>query len=106
MLSHFYFGIVVFSDSASRTGCLRPCRERLYATNPRHNPKIVPDGSGVSGIFVYYRSGFYSAYEEYLLYDTNAIVAALGGSMGLFLGFSCLHAVNSMLNFALKRCEL
>ena len=29
--------------------------------------------------------------EEYLLMDFNAIVSAVGGSLGLFLGFSCLQ---------------
>ena len=29
--------------------------------------------------------------EEYLLMDLNAIVSAVGGSLGLFLGFSCLQ---------------
>ena len=30
--------------------------------------------------------------NERLLYDFNDIVAAIGGSLGLFLGFSCLNA--------------
>ncbi len=28
--------------------------------------------------------------EEILMFDFNAIIAAVGGSLGLFLGFSCL----------------
>lgn len=32
--------------------------------------------------------------EEYLIYDLNNIVASVGGSLGLFLGFSCLQFVN------------
>jgi len=28
--------------------------------------------------------------EEYLLYDFNSVITALGGNLGLFVGFSCL----------------
>ena len=31
--------------------------------------------------------------EEYTLMGTNAIISATGGSLGLFLGFSCFGAV-------------
>ena len=31
--------------------------------------------------------------EEYLLMGANAIISATGGSLGLFLGFSCFGAV-------------
>ncbi len=33
-----------------------------------------------------------SVEEEYELFDANEIVSAVGGSLGLFLGFSCLGA--------------
>ncbi len=36
--------------------------------------------------------------EEYLLMDFNAIVSAVGGSLGLFLGFSCLDFLLKMLS--------
>ena len=31
--------------------------------------------------------------EEYTLMGTNAIISATGGSLGLFLGFSCFGAI-------------
>ncbi len=41
-------------------------------------------------VYVYY-SDIVTNYEEtILLYDFNGIVSAVGGSLGLFLGFSCL----------------
>ena len=36
--------------------------------------------------------------EEYLLMDFNSIVSAVGGSLGLFLGFSCLDFLMQLLN--------
>ena len=35
--------------------------------------------------------------EEMLIYDFSAIIAGVGGSLGLFLGFSCLQAVEPTL---------
>ena len=36
-----------------------------------------------------YQSFTESLYKETEIYDFNAVVAAVGGSLGLFLGFSC-----------------
>ena len=37
--------------------------------------------------------------EEYLLFDTNSIIASVGGSMGLFLSFSILSFLDYFLIF-------
>ena len=37
-------------------------------------------------------------YREIRLYDFNAIVAAVGGSLGLFLGFSVLDSIVLTIN--------
>ena len=37
-------------------------------------------------------------YTEIRLYDFNAIVAAVGGSLGLFLGFSVLDSIVLTIN--------
>ncbi len=39
-------------------------------------------------IYLYYKSDTVLTLDEYLNFDGNSIVAAIGGSMGLFLGFS------------------
>ena len=33
--------------------------------------------------------------KEFLIYDLNTIVATIGGSLGLFLGFSCYEVTRS-----------
>jgi len=38
-------------------------------------------------------------FTEILLYDFAAIVAAVGGSLGLFLGFSCLDTFLIFINW-------
>jgi hypothetical protein len=45
-------------------------------------------------------------YEEYLLYDLNAILSAIGGSLGLFLGISCFHIVQGCFIAAKYQCGL
>lgn len=39
-------------------------------------------------LYLSYANPTVSKYEQQLLYDLNNIIAAVGGSMGLFLGFS------------------
>ena len=40
-----------------------------------------------------FHSGSVKIEEEYTLMDTNAIISATGGSLGLFLGLSCYGVV-------------
>ena len=40
--------------------------------------------------------------EEYTLMGTNAIISATGGSLGLFLGFSCYGAIWNIFEFLKK----
>ena len=40
-------------------------------------------------VMVDYQSFTESLYMEAEMYDINAVVASVGGSLGLFLGFSC-----------------
>ena len=44
-------------------------------------------------VFVRFETNEVMLLEEYLVYDFNDIVAAVGGSLGLFLGFSCLQVI-------------
>ena len=43
--------------------------------------------------------------EQYTLYDFNAIVSAVGGSLGLFLGFSFFDFVKVLLKLAKRGHE-
>lgn len=50
----------------------------------------TPVSSNQSWIYIYYKAIETIEQEEYVLFDFWAILAAVGGSMGLFLGFSFL----------------
>ena len=40
--------------------------------------------------------------QEYLVYDDNAVIGYIGGTLGLFLGFSCLGSLKSGFNKILE----
>ncbi len=42
------------------------------------------------GVYMFYNSTIVQKSEETLLYDVPALLSAVGGSLGLFLGFSCI----------------
>ena len=41
-------------------------------------------------VYLYFKEIEYELREEYILFDSNSVVASIGGSLGMFLGFSCL----------------
>lgn len=70
--------------------CFDPCLLPEYKVQQRES--FVPGRpQGLTRLFVYYYSVEEEYNQEYVLFDFNAIVAAVGGSMGLFLGFSFLE---------------
>ena len=56
-----------------------------------------------SNMAIYYKNMDVDISEEVLLYDFSAIVAAVGGSMGLFLGFSCYSLVLEFYTYCSER---
>ncbi len=83
----FNTGQAVLMDDAA-TGCKRPCamaEARVDKTVYMQMRPLVNE----SNLAVYYKTMDAVIEEEVLLYDLNSFVAAMGGSMGLFLGFSC-----------------
>ncbi len=56
-------------------------------------------------VFVRFETNEVMLLEEYLVYDFNDIVAAVGGSLGLFLGFSCLQVIICCSLLELKRAN-
>ena len=96
MTHHMYYNVVVHLDLPGVTGCGYPCRETEYQVVPRRDASIL-GRDNIACLFVYYKTTTLKIFDEYLLYDTNAIISAIGGSLGLFLGFSCFQAVRRSL---------
>ena len=77
--------------------CPKPCEEISFKTTI----KSVPTYSTYTVIVMKYEENRIDVLEEYLIFDLNAIVSAVGGSLGLFLGFSFFQ-FGSMLMTNLK----
>ena len=56
-------------------------------------------------LFLYPITADVLVYEEYLLFDFNAIVSSVGGSLGLFIGFSFLQCAMSTFGLIEKTCQ-
>jgi hypothetical protein len=69
--------------------CPEPCKETKYHySQSRIASNACYDGNGTH-FWAYYDSSRIKVEEEYRLMDLAAIISATGGSLGLFLGFSC-----------------
>ena len=56
----------------------------------------------MTSIWLGYQSTDITVIEEVLLFDFAAIVAAVGGSLGLFIGFSFLDVFKAFIDKLLK----
>ncbi len=76
------------------TGCQRSCRYTRFTADKRLD--VTKNLGNKTFIFVYYHTTRVMVYEDYLLFDFGSIVSAVGGSLGLFLGFSCWQMVKGL----------
>ena len=74
---------------SARSVCQAPCVVESYKLSSRRKLKLGTQGNSSSFIF-YFKHLEIQEQEEYVLFDFSAILAAVGGSMGMFLGFSFL----------------
>ena len=89
-------------DLPSATGCVKACRNADYTAQFRGDPSNLKTGDVIS-IYALWDDTAYAVFEEVPLFDVNAIIASVGGSLGLFLGFSCRGCLNEVLEWALSR---
>ena len=55
---------------------------------------------------MYYISNYQTLQEEYLIFDNSSILVAIGGSLGLFIGFSFFQCGNLILEIIQKFVKL
>ena len=84
--------------------CKPNCLQRSQIHSIRQADCLVK-GSRSSVMYLYFTEMEVEAREEVLLYDMGNIVAAVGGSLGLFLGFSCLDFAGVTLRFLVNRAQ-
>ena len=74
--------------------CPKPCSQFSL----EKITKNIPSNDGTSLVQLYYADNYMTLYEEYLIFDLNSIVGLIGGSLGLFLGFSFLQCGDFVLH--------
>jgi hypothetical protein len=62
---------------------------------------MVPDG--LVRVFIYFESPITEIKSETFLVDFGILISSVGGSLGLFLGFSCFTTLAMVSDFALKK---
>ena len=75
--------------------CPSPCIEVTYQTTSK---SISHDVSYSAVVLMYYQSEKMHLLEEYLIFDFSSILVAVGGSLGLFLGFSFFQCGSAVMH--------
>lgn len=78
--------------------CLSSCQVHEHSCEISSNPTPGED-SFYAAIYMYMSYIEVEFRREHRLYDLNNIIAAVGGSMGLFLGFSFLSFFKNTIDF-------
>jgi len=76
-------------------GCKKPCVVPRVKVTPLKAPLYIYND--VVDLFLHWEDDKVYIEEEYLLVDFNGFLSGLGGSLGLFLGFSCLDFLMQVL---------
>ena len=91
-----------FSQNTTRN-CLDPCEVEIYSDNnfvlarrtDKHNMSLA----------LKFESMAVEVSEEYLVYDFANFIGTLGGSLGLFIGFSYTGFIGSIIDFLLDKFQ-
>ena len=106
--------IADFDGRPANYGCPLPCQQNSYnlKLNYFHKNSWI-DTDGKSGIIpdsfslaVAYNTLIVEERVESLVYDVGSFLAAAGGNLGLFLGFSCLSVFLTLIKFVMKHTAL
>lgn len=85
-----------FQSDDNDDECLNPCTKMILESNSK-TIDLPKELSNYAIVYLHYKSNYISVMEEYRIFDLASIIAAIGGSLGLFLGFSFFQCGSSML---------
>ena len=75
--------------------CPNPCTEITYNTITKSFPLAI--NQKYATVMMYHTSDYITILEEYLIFDFSSILAAVGGTLGLFIGFSFLQCGDAII---------
>ena len=79
--------------------CLKPCKMTTYKDSQLElrEPKFLKTGQTLAN-FELIMNNIRKIEKQTLVYDTNDVIGAIGGSLGLFLGFSFFDVISRCLD--------
>lgn len=91
------------------SSCKKPCNSEEFKTYKTSIPKntgfLTVDDTEYAKIFIYYDSLLVHENVEYFVYGEDKLVSAVGGVMGLILGYSFLSILNYVIICLRQKCE-
>ena len=90
----------------SKYKCPKPCSILEYSGKLYYWELKYENPNNTMTIYLRFQSPeVLTIYEEYLIYDFNGMLGSIGGTLGMFVGFSFSSVIEIFINL-LKRCKL
>ena len=89
-----------FSENITNN-CLDPCNNEIYTANS-YIIERMNDKRNMT-LIIKYESMAIKVSEEYLVYDFANFIGTLGGSLGLFIGFSYTGLIGSIIDIVFEK---
>ena len=89
-----------FNNITSTGSCTESCLRLQYTGEVTNINDIVlynSSGYGITYKFLY--PEYVTVYEEYLIYDIIGMIGSIGGTLGMFLGFSFVNVISLVINY-------
>ena len=78
------------NDIEKLTGCQKPCHYKQYTLVAKLTKSLWPQTAGLCPVGLWVASPHTKVETEELIYPWTSLVAEFGGTLGLFLGVSCM----------------
>ena len=79
--------------------CPMPCTSLEYSGEEPWTAKISDYFNGTLGIAYQFVPELVAVYDEYLIYNEISMIASVGGTLGMCIGFSFTNVVSCIINF-------
>ena len=96
----------ILQNNGSYSSCIKPCKKVYYDASFKimnQNARMLRKRWEWISFLLKYEDFVVETQKEYFIMSFGSLVSAIGGYLGLFLGFSCLSII-FWLNKHAKRC--
>ena len=91
----------VFANITETNVCLKPCSILQYSGIVKYKERLDVAHS-VQFKYRFANPQSVKVHEEYLIYDMIGLIGSVGGTLGMFIGFSFTGVVTCFFNFLKK----